>query len=401
MTVEAFAADAAMGRFYTNPSIGDVLISSIRARPKRIIDLGSGGGALTLAALRKWSPTEIITVDIDERKRSRLDYSNSRRHVHVVADALDFDLPRLLPPGALFDAAICNPPYITPTWKPAFRAILEDAGLADAIDGSPLLGADVLFLAQNLRLTKIGGRVGLIVPDGVVTGRRLVGLRRRIMSDHCVESVVQLPRNCFKSTEAQAFIMVLAKQRPQASTISLRQLDNAGKLSEPVLVDADRAAERCDYAYHSATQSPAKQTFTLKDAKAAIVRGSMHSGEAKRSHHPYVHTSDLPTEGPRRLSFSKDHAISRGRKFALAEPGDILVARIGRNLHFKVAIVSTGRLPLTDSIFRIRVTRRWRKMVFMGLSSQQGAAALQAAARGVGARVLTKDDLMRIELLRS
>ena len=401
MTVEAFAADAAMGRFYTNPSIGDVLISSIRARPKRIIDLGSGGGALTLAALRKWSPTEIITVDIDERKRSRLDYSNSRRHVHVVADALDFNLPRLLPPGALFDAAICNPPYIIPTWKPVFRAILEDAGLADAIDGSPLLGADVLFLAQNLRLTKVGGRVGLIVPDGVVTGRRLVGLRRRIMTDHCVESVVQLPRNCFRSTEAQAFIMVLAKQRPQASSVSLSQLDNAGRLSEPVFVDADRAAERCDYAYHSATQSPSKQTFTLKHAKAVIVRGSMHSGEAKRSRRPYLHTSHLPTEGPRCLTFPKDRSILRSNKVALAEPGDILVARIGRNLHLKVALVSEGRIALTDSVFRVRVARRWRKMVLTALTSQRGAAALQAAARGVGARVLTKDDLMKIELLRT
>ena len=401
MTVEASAPDAAMGRFYTNPSIGDILISSIKSRPKRIIDLGSGGGALTLAALRKWSPTEVITVDIDQRRKSKLDYSNSRRHVHVVADALDFDLPRLLPSEELFDAAICNPPYIIPTWRPAFQAILEDAGLADAIDGSPLLGADVLFLAQNLRLTKVGGRVGLIVPDGVVTGRRLIGLRRRVMSDHCVESVVQLPRNCFKSTEAQAFIMVLAKQRMQTPIVSLRQLDDAGRLSEPLLVDVDRAADRCDYAYHSATQLPTKRTFTLKDAEAKIVRGSMHSGQAKQSRRPYVHTSDLPIKGPRRLAFPRDPAIRPNNKFTLAERGDILVARIGRNLHLKVAIVSMGRLPLTDSVFRIRVTRRWRKMVFAALTSQQGTAALQAAARGVGARVLTKDDLMRIELLRS
>jgi 16S rRNA G527 N7-methylase RsmG len=46
MTTEAFMTDAAIGRFYTEAAIGDVLIESIRSRPKRVIDLGSGGGSL-------------------------------------------------------------------------------------------------------------------------------------------------------------------------------------------------------------------------------------------------------------------------------------------------------------------------------------------------------------------
>lgn len=41
MTTEASMSDAAIGRFYTKAAIGDLLIGSIRSRPKRVIDLGS------------------------------------------------------------------------------------------------------------------------------------------------------------------------------------------------------------------------------------------------------------------------------------------------------------------------------------------------------------------------
>jgi type I restriction enzyme M protein len=399
MTTEASMTDAAIGRFYTKAAIGDVLVESIRSRPKRVIDLGSGGGSLASAALRKWQPSEIITVDIDRKARTKLSPELcGRRHVHVVADVLDFDLPQLLPSTALFDAAICNPPYIMPTWKPGFQAILEAAGLAAALHGSPLLGADVLFLAQNLRLTKAGGSIGLIVPDGIVTGRRLVGLRQEIMSAHSIESVIQLPRGCFKSTDAQAFIMVLAKSRQQRATIALHRLDCAGVLSEPVIVDPDRATERCDYAYHAAPRPPAKGTFTLKDAGAQIVRGSMHSGEAKRSGRLYLHTTDLPYAGPRRLRLGTVQPGLPGGRLTMAAAGDILVARIGRKLHLQVALVTAGKIPITDCIFRVRVPKAWRARVFRAMTSRRGAAVLDAAARGVGARLVTKDDLLRMEL---
>lgn len=325
----------------------------------------------------------------------------SRNHVHVVADVLDFDLPQLLPSRGLFDAAICNPPYIMPPWKPGFQAILEDAGLSAVLHGSPLLGADVLFLAQNLRLTKAGGSIGLIVPDGIVTGRRLCGLREELMSAHSIESVIQLPRGCFKSTDAQAFIMVIAKSRRQMPTIELRQLNSAGALSEPVLVDPDRAIERCDYAYHAGRRLTAKGTFTLKDAGAQIQRGSMHSGEAKRSNRPYLHTTHLPCTGARRVRLATTRSTISDGNLTTAEAGDILVARVGRKLHLQVALVVTGRVAITDCIFRIRVRKAWRARVFRAMTSRRGAAALDAAARGVGARLVTKDDLLRMELLGS
>jgi type I restriction enzyme M protein len=399
MTTEASMTDAAIGRFYTKAAIGDVLIESIRSRPKRVIDLGSGGGSLASAALRKWRPSEIITVDIDRNAQTKL--MRGRNHVHVVADVLDFDLPQLLPSRALFDAAICNPPYIMPAWKPGFQTILEDAGLSAVLHGSPLLGADVLFLAQNLRLTKAGGSIGLIVPDGIVTGRRLCRLRQELMSAHSIESVIQLPRGCFKSTDAQAFIMVLTKSRKQIPMIALRRLDSAGALSEPVLVDPDRATERCDYAYHAVPRSPAKGTFTLKDAGAEITRGSMHSGEAKRSGQSYLHTTHLPCTGPRRLRFAVEQPRLSCGSLTTAAAGDILVARIGRKLHLQVAWVAAGKIAITDCIFRVRVPKPWRARVFRAMTSRHGAAALKAAARGVGARLVTKDDLLRMELQSS
>lgn len=403
MTAEVFKTDAASGRFYTSSVVSDILVASMSSRPKRVIDLGSGAGSLASAALRRWRSAEIVTVDIDRNATPRLPAINGgRQHVHVIADVLNADLPGLLPSAGLpFDAAICNPPYILPQWKPSFERIISEAKLNSALKIGPAVGADVLFLAQNLRLTKVGGSLGLIVPDGIVTGRRLLSLRQEIMSEHCIESVVQLPRYCFKATDAQAFILILTKGRRQNPTIALRKLGNDRIITEALMIDADQAVERCDYAHHAISRPSKRKSFTLKDAQAHIVRGSLHSGQSKLSRLPCLHTTDLPCDGGRRLHFARRRQRLEDAKLTIAKCGDILVARIGRKLHLQVAMIASGSIAITDCIFRVRVESRWRERVFKALISRRGAAALDAAARGVGPRLMTKDDLLRMKLFSS
>jgi len=394
----AKTSNAIFGRFYTNREVGDMLVRSMTSRPERIVDLGAGKGSLALAVARQWKSTEIVTVDIDRRVLPRLIHESlltfQHRHTHITADVLDHSLPDLLLRGARkFDAAVCNPPYITPVWKPTFEHILEDAGLSCVLKNGGVVGADVLFTAQNLRLTQEGGELGLIVPDGIVTGRKLASLRRALIGQHCIRNVVQLPRGCFKGTEAQAFIVIFEKSRHQSETIRLTRLTADGGTSDPIFIDAGRAEDRCDYAYYATRPIIRKATFTLRDAKACIVRGSLHSGEAKRSGHKYFHTSSFPEVGSKKLRFPLMLPKLRKSSLVIAEAGDILIARVDRNLHLKVAIVASGRAILTDCIFRVRIPKAWRARVFRALSSRNGAQALDAIARGVGARLVTKESL--------
>lgn len=167
-----------LARFYTDKKISELLVGLLRSiKANRIVDLGSGSGSLAAAARRRWRHAEIVTVDIDSSGTSRARESLrplGLRHRHIRADALDLSLPnRLVSQGRLFDVAVCNPPYLSPSWRKGFEHILEQAGLLPAYPVMSNAGADILFIAQNLRLVRDGGQLGLIVPDGVIAGRRM------------------------------------------------------------------------------------------------------------------------------------------------------------------------------------------------------------------------------------
>jgi type I restriction enzyme M protein len=78
--------------------------------------------------------------------------------------------------------------------------------------------------------------------------------------------------------------------------------------------------------------------------------------------------------------------------------GDILVARVGRNLEQKVIGVYGGFPLLTDCVYRIKVPKSYRRRVLDQLSSSSGKAWLDSRAYGVGAKQLTKTDLLEFPL---
>ncbi|WP_206743886.1 methyltransferase, partial [Thiomonas arsenitoxydans] len=147
------------GRYYTSDEVSHSLIERIEvSKPKVVLELGSGSGALCSAAASRWHDARLVTVDVDRQAPKRLDAEHngpSLKHSHFVHDALDEALSDKigLRLGTV-DVAVCNPPYIRPRWRSDFGKILEDAGLSGALASLRDAGADLLFLAQNLRLLR-------------------------------------------------------------------------------------------------------------------------------------------------------------------------------------------------------------------------------------------------------
>ena len=79
---------------------------------------------------------------------------------------------------------------------------------------------------------------------------------------------------------------------------------------------------------------------------------------------------------------------------AWARPGDLLVARVGRNLETKVLGVHSGGALLTDCIYRIRMPRNLARQALAQLSSESGRAWLASRSSGVGAKHLSMADLL-------
>lgn len=99
---------------------------------------------------------------------------------------------------------------------------------------------------------------------------------------------------------------------------------------------------------------------------------------------------------PRRFWLTKE--VHRTASVALAQPGDILLARVGRNLEQKVCTVTRGTIAVSDCILILRVEPKYQKRALRYLTSAKGRAALLATSHGVGAAFITMDALQSLEI---
>lgn len=387
------------GRYYTRSDVAEVLVSAMGRAPKGVaIDLGAGDGALVGEASRRWSGVRFITVDIDQNAgSSRLLKQANSSFSHHVADALDAQLAQKigLDVGAAH-SALCNPPYIRPRWRSHFGEILEDAGLSGVFPHIKCVPADILFIAQNLRFLRPGGKLGLILPDGIIAGEKCGALRHALTMAHKLERVIELPRRMFHGTEAKAYVVVMTKQGTPADVIKLQRLEVDGSLTGTLDLPMGEAISRLDYSFHCAPArdvSKRSGLATLREIGATVTRGSFSSSERSACDFPVFHTTDFTgTSVPRAFQLSKARAETIDAVFA--EPGDILVARVGRNLQEKVAVVARGRVAFSDCILRVRVASELQAEVLKFFNSQAGRLALQTASHGVGAKFITRDALL-------
>ena len=402
------------GRYYTEDWISQTLVDAMTVRrPKLLVELGTGEGSLAAVAAKKWQVPKIVTVDLDQKICSRADKLGTNRsaHLHHTHDALDARLAEKIGVGLeSVDVAVCNPPYVRPRWRASFGQILEGAGLSGSLKSVKDAGADLLFIAQNLRLLKRGGKLGLILPDGLVTGEKFQGVRKTLLGAHRIEQVLQLPRKVFAKTEAQTYLVILAKHAGQTELVHLREMQADGQLSESIYVDAELARHRLDFRFHQyattkQVDAPRERTKSLQilDVTESLRRGGVASNQVREQSWPIFHLGDFPPLDncqnftvPRTLRVNVNILPSLPQTTCVAGPGDILVARIGRNLQNKICMVNRGHCILSDCVFRLRVSPEFRSAVFASLTSSDGRNRLQASSHGVGAAYVSSSDLLSL-----
>jgi type I restriction enzyme M protein len=81
----------------------------------------------------------------------------------------------------------------------------------------------------------------------------------------------------------------------------------------------------------------------------------------------------------------------------MALPGDILLARVGRGLENRLALVVHGPCVISDCIFALRTTDEHRERLYQFFESDAGRNALATSAHGVAAKFLSKTNLLEIQ----
>jgi type I restriction enzyme M protein len=254
------------------------------------------------------------------------------------------------------------------------------------------------------------GKLGLILPDGLITAERFSQVRKTLLRQHLVEQVVQLPRGVFKGTEAQTYLIVLSKSAGETNQVTLRQMGLDGQLSAPIDIPQDAAVKRLDFSFHARVVSPQRSgespmRMSVRQALTDVVRGTICSSYISAFPAPVFHLGDFSKPlgehavriVPERFALGERKAQQISQDARLALPGDILLARVGRSLENQLALVVHGPCVISDCIFALRATDEHRERLYRFFESDLGRHALASSAHGVAARFLSKTNLFEIQ----
>ncbi|MCY3615743.1 MAG: type I restriction-modification system subunit M [Bacteroidetes bacterium] len=221
------------GEFYTPQQISDILSSIValdsqepktgkRSYLASVMDFACGSGSLLLNMRKRMGPRGIGRIYGQEKNITTYNLARMNMLLHGVKDTEfeiyhgdtltnDWQMLRETNPmkKPYFDAVIANPPF-SYRWNPS-EAMGEDVrfknyGLA------PRSSADFSFLLHGFHYLKENGVMAIILPHGVLF--RLgaeAKIRRKLLDDGNIDTVIGLPANLFYSTGIPVCILVLKK----------------------------------------------------------------------------------------------------------------------------------------------------------------------------------------------
>lgn len=372
-----------LNQYYTKSEFSDLLVSNLSLEaPYRAVDLGFGAGDLLYAAKRRWNTIDLIGIDIDPRNVQEANLKKSINAIHH--DGFCPHLPDLITEKyGTIDLLISNPPYYSKELDIDITKILRSVGFDNFISKNvKTIPAELVFLAQNIRLLNENSELAIILPAGLISGERWAPLRSHLLDNYHIKRIIQLPSGSFKKTEAQAFILILTMQSKDKSNVL--ELSHVYK-NDSIFISKDEAIQRSDYEYYS-TQLSSLIKQKVENIKFSIFRGKTSYAELKKTEDNYIHTTGL-TNTPLEISFDNNTCLSQ----VVAKPGDILIARVGRRCLGRIARVTSGQAIVSDCIIVIRPeNEESAREIWYKLTMPDTKALLYKRSLGVGAKYLTQ-----------
>jgi type I restriction enzyme M protein len=370
-----------LNQYYTKSIYGDKLIQSLNlTRPKVALDIGFGSGNLLHAAKRRWNDLSLVGVDVDNENIAN---ARSKKLIQAVElNGFDPSLPEIIYERfGPIDLLVGNPPYYSRELDTDAKTILKSIGLLDCLSKHiKKVPAELIFLAQNLRILSKVGELGLIVPAGLVSGERWIKIREFLFTNYHVSNVIQLPTDSFKSTDAQTFMLIISRK----STINTKTTLSHTSELKVLNINVSDAIIRADYGFYRETKGliklESKEFYGLQ-----LYRGNKSFKELAEATSVYMHSTRMPNDFEKK---SLSNSPLEGAKNT--KPGDILIARVGRRCLGRVVYVKEGNIPVSDCIIGIRPnSKKIGKEVLKKLSSSHFRNYLQQTSFGVSAKYIT------------
>ncbi|HHU0103058.1 TPA: type I restriction-modification system subunit M [Legionella pneumophila] len=221
------------GEFYTPQQISSILSAIVtldgqdptlgkKQYLESVFDFACGSGSLLLNVRNQIGAHGIGKIYGQEKNITTYNLARMNMLLHGVKDSEfeiyhgdtllnDWDMLREANPAKkpYFDAIVANPPF-SYRWEPS-EAMADDArfksyGLA------PKSAADFAFLLHGFHYLKEQGTMAIILPHGVLfRGGAEERIRKKLLDDGHIDTVIGLPSNLFYSTGIPVCILVLKK----------------------------------------------------------------------------------------------------------------------------------------------------------------------------------------------
>ena len=221
------------GEFYTPQRISDILSKIVtldgqapetgqRGRLESVYDFACGSGSLLLNVRHRMGRHGIGMIYGQEYNVTTYNLARMNMLLHGVKDTEfeiyhgdtlknEWDRLRETNPAKKpkFDAVVANPPF-SYRWKPGDE-MSEDMRFKNH-GVAPKSAADFAFLLHGLHYLKDDGVMAIILPHGVLfRGGAEARIRRKLLDDGHIDTVIGLPPNLFYSTGIPVCILVLKK----------------------------------------------------------------------------------------------------------------------------------------------------------------------------------------------
>jgi len=227
-----------LGQFFTPREIIDFMVGVVDPRDNEIVlDPSCGSGGFLISAMRKvWGDLheKYIQGRIDDLEEQKTNYAENRLfgidinerlawvakmnmvfhgdgHGGIVhSNALTITTRNNELVSKKYDVILTNPPFGSKINDPK---ILSDPRFKE-ISRTKL--TEVLFLALCINLLKPYGRLGIVLPDGILTNSSLKFVRDYIKKETIVKAVISSPQEAFMpyGSGIKASLLFMEKKNP-------------------------------------------------------------------------------------------------------------------------------------------------------------------------------------------
>ena len=243
--IEQFADDAGKkgGEFYTPRMVVRLIVELLAPTERmRICDPTAGSGGMLIECAhfieRRGGNPRNLTLHGQEKNLGTWAICKMNMLLHGLPDARiekgdTIRDPQLVEEAGLllYDRVIANPPFSLDEWG---RDVAESDGYGRFRFGvPPKTKGDLAFVQHMVAVLNAGGRLGVVMPHGVLFRGSAEGkIRQGLLQEDLFEAVIGLAPNLFYGTGIPASILVLNRDKPAERKGKVLFIDASAEFEE-------------------------------------------------------------------------------------------------------------------------------------------------------------------------